>query len=65
MVQWLASEARGKSVFPAYFWYASLVGAVGLLAYAIHIRDPIFILGQSFGLVVYSRNLALRHRAPA
>lgn len=62
LVQWITSEVRRKSVFPAYFWYASLLGAAGLLAYAIHIRDPIFTLGQSFGLVVYSRNLVLRRR---
>jgi len=63
LVQWLASEKRGESVIPPYFWYASLVGAVGLLAYAIHIKDPVFILGQSFGLVVYTRNLMLRRSA--
>jgi lipid-A-disaccharide synthase-like uncharacterized protein len=63
LVQWWASERRGESIIPAYFWYASLVGAVGLLVYAIHIHDPVFILGQSFGLVVYSRNLMLRRPA--
>jgi lipid-A-disaccharide synthase-like uncharacterized protein len=64
LVQWITSEVQGRSVIPAYFWYASLLGSVGLLAYAIHIRDPIFTLGQSFGLVVYSRNLVLRRRNP-
>lgn len=62
-VQWISSEIRRESVIPPYFWYASLIGAVGLLLYAIHIRDPIFILGQSFGFLVYSRNLWLRRRS--
>jgi lipid-A-disaccharide synthase-like uncharacterized protein len=66
LVQWLVSEYRRQSVFPNYFWYASLGGAVGLLLYAIHIQDPVFIVGQSFGILVYGRNLALRQRhAPA
>lgn len=59
VVQWIVSESRGQSVIPTYFWYASLVGSVGLLAYALHIRDPIFTIGQSFGFIVYLRNLRL------
>lgn len=62
LVQWLTSEHRGRSVIPVYFWYASMAGAVILLGYAISIKDPVFIVGQSFGMVVYSRNLWLiRH----
>jgi len=63
LVQWLVSERRGQSVIPPYFWYASLVGSIALLVYSIHIKDPVFILGQSFGLVVYTRNLMLRRPA--
>jgi len=63
LVQWLASEIQGKTVFPLYFWQASLLGAIGLLIYAVHIKDPVFIIGQSFGIVIYSRNLILRQRS--
>ena len=28
-----------------------------LLAYAIHRRDPVFIIGQGTGLFIYFRNL--------
>jgi lipid-A-disaccharide synthase-like uncharacterized protein len=45
-----------------YFWYLSLSGGIILLSYAIHIRDPIFILGQSCGALVYTRNLVLIFR---
>ncbi len=62
LVQWLYSEKEGKSVIPIYFWYLSLAGACILLTYAIHIRDIVFILGQSFGFLVYSRNLQLLAR---
>jgi len=30
-----------------------------LLTYAVHRRDPVFILGQAGGMVVYARNLWL------
>ncbi len=59
LVQWIASERRRESVVPVSFWYLSLGGAAILLAYAIWRRDPVFVLGQAFGFVVYTRNLAL------
>jgi len=58
-VQWLASERLQRSVIPRAFWYFSLAGGLTLLAYAIHRRDPVFIVGQGLGLVVYLRNLHL------
>jgi lipid-A-disaccharide synthase-like uncharacterized protein len=59
LVQWIASERRRESVIPVYFWYFSIAGGLILLAYSLHRRDPVFILGQSVGLVVYCRNLWL------
>ncbi|MCY1402907.1 lipid-A-disaccharide synthase [compost metagenome] len=58
-LQWLYSEYKKRSVIPVGFWYLSLGGSALLLAYAIYRKDPVFILGQSFGLVVYLRNLQL------
>lgn len=57
LVQWLYSERVKKSVIPVAFWYFSIAGSLMLLSYAIYKRDPVFILGQCFGLVVYLRNL--------
>lgn len=62
LVQWLASERARRSVMPVAFWYFSLGGGLLLLAYAIHRGDPVFIVGQAGGLVVYSRNLYFIHR---
>ena len=62
LVQWVASERKGESIIPIYFWYLSLVGSMILLAYAIFRRDPVFILGQSTGFLVYMRNLMLIYR---
>jgi lipid-A-disaccharide synthase-like uncharacterized protein len=67
IVQWIASEARKESVIPLAFWYFSLAGGLFLLTYAILRHDPVFILGQAAGLIVYIRNLVLifRQRAAA
>jgi lipid-A-disaccharide synthase-like uncharacterized protein len=59
LVQWIASERRRQSIVPTSFWWLSLGGATLLLAYAIYRRDPVFILGQTFGFLVYTRNLLL------
>ncbi len=59
IVQWLASERAKRSLIPMAFWYFSLLGGAVLLSYAIHKRDPVFIVGQSAGLFVYLRNLYL------
>lgn len=57
LVQWIASEKVRKSIVPEAFWYFSAAGGAMLLAYAIWRKDPVFILGQAFGLVVYARNI--------
>ena len=62
LVQWIASERARKSVVPLLFWHLSIAGSVLLLAYAIYRKDPVFILGQSAGIFVYTRNLWLIHR---
>ncbi len=59
IVQWIASEREKKSVVPLAFWWFSITGGLTLLAYAIHRADPVFILGQSIGVVIYTRNLWL------
>lgn len=56
-VQWIASERERRSVIPRAFWYFSLGGGVVLLAYAIRRADPVFIIGQATGLLIYGRNL--------
>jgi lipid-A-disaccharide synthase-like uncharacterized protein len=62
VVQWITSERAGRSIIPLGFWYFSLVGSMGLLVYAIVRADPIFILGQSLGSIIYLRNLMLIYR---
>ncbi|TWC34647.1 lipid-A-disaccharide synthase-like uncharacterized protein [Pseudomonas sp. SJZ079] len=62
-LQWLYSEYKKRSLIPVGFWYLSIIGSALLLSYAIYREDPVFILGQSFGFVVYLRNLQLIARS--
>lgn len=57
LIQWFQSERQRRSIIPVAFWYFSILGGVTLLSYAIYRQDPVFILGQGAGLVIYGRNL--------
>ncbi|MEM6386333.1 MAG: lipid-A-disaccharide synthase N-terminal domain-containing protein [Pseudomonadota bacterium] len=61
LIQWISSEKARKSVMPVAFWWFSICGGILLLAYGIYRGEPVIILGQSFGVVVYARNLWLIH----
>ena len=61
-VQWVQSERKGRSMIPHVFWYLRLAGGATLLAYALFRMDPVFIVGQFGGLLVYSRNIHLIFR---
>ena len=60
--QWIYSEKKGESTIPVIFWYLSIFGGLGLLTYAIFRRDPVIIIGQTFGIFIYLRNLILIYR---
>ena len=62
LIQWIVSERARQSVIPNVFWYFSLCGGAMLLIYAIHRMDPVFILGQATGFLIYSRNIYFIHR---
>lgn len=64
LVQWWASERSGESHFPLSFWWLSLAGNVLLLAYALHLGDPVYVAGFALGPLIQVRNLMLaRERA--
>lgn len=62
LIQWIVSEKKGESVIPIQFWYLSIIGGLMLLGYSIWRKDPVFILGQCMGSVIYVRNLSLIYR---
>ena len=61
LVQWVCSERKKVSYIPLVFWYLSIAGGIILLIYAVKREDPVFIVGQASGLIVYIRNLILIH----
>lgn len=63
IVQWIASERAGRSVVPLAFWYFSIAGGFIVLMYGIHKVDPVIIVGQLPGVLIYSRNIMLIYRA--
>ncbi|MBP7797397.1 MAG: lipid-A-disaccharide synthase N-terminal domain-containing protein [Thermoanaerobaculaceae bacterium] len=66
IIQWIVSERQKRSVVPIAFWYLSLGGTALLFSYAVAKHDPVFIVGQAAGAVVYVRNLNLiRHERNA
>ncbi|HRJ31398.1 MAG TPA: lipid-A-disaccharide synthase N-terminal domain-containing protein [Cyclobacteriaceae bacterium] len=57
--QWYYSEKRHISVLPGGFWILSLLGSVLVIGYAVYRQDPVLLLAQSLGLIVYVRNIFL------
>lgn len=60
--QWFYSVKQHRSVLPAGFWWISLIGSVTICSYAIFRADPVLIVGQSVGLVAYTRNIIIGHK---
>lgn len=59
--QWWYSRKRGESVLPVFFWIISLTGSALIVSYAVMRRDPVLIIGQATGVIVYVRNLMIAH----
>lgn len=57
LYQWFYSVRRNQSLLPAGFWIISLCGSLIIVAYGMLRSDPVLIIGQSFGLIAYIRNL--------
>jgi lipid-A-disaccharide synthase-like uncharacterized protein len=63
VVQWWHAEGGAPGALPPAFWWLSLLGNLLLLAYAVHLRDPVYVAGFLLGPVVQARNLWLGARA--
>ncbi|MBB3108771.1 lipid-A-disaccharide synthase-like uncharacterized protein [Paenibacillus phyllosphaerae] len=59
VVQWIASEKAKRSIVTKSFWTFSILGSAMLSIYAIYRRDPVFIVGQVPGILIYCRNLVI------
>lgn len=61
--QWWYSRIAGESVLPVMFWIISLTGPAVIISYAIIRHDPVLILGQVAGFVVYARNIMIGYKS--
>lgn len=57
--QWIYSYRHNESRLPFGFWLISLIGSLTIVSYGIIRFDLVLIVGQSFGIVAYIRNLML------
>ena len=57
LVQWYASEKAKASIVPNAFWWMSLVGSSMCIIYFIWRKEPVGVLGQATGWLIYVRNL--------
>lgn len=61
--QWIYSRKRQESILPLGFWLISLAGSCVIVSYALVRHDPVLILGQSTGVIAYSRNIWLMQKS--
>lgn len=61
--QFFYSAVRHESTLPVGFWIISLVGSSIIIGYALFRKDPVLILGQSFGFVAYIRNIMIAYKS--
>lgn len=61
-IQWLVSEKKKEVSIPESFWWFSLFGGILLFTYFAWRQDPVGVLGQTSGVVIYARNLRLIHK---
>jgi lipid-A-disaccharide synthase-like uncharacterized protein len=63
VLQWIVSERKRESIISESFWWFSLFGGITLFSYFVWRADPIGILGQASGIVIYTRNIRLIYKA--
>jgi lipid-A-disaccharide synthase-like uncharacterized protein len=57
--QWYYSEKHKSSLLPLGFWIISAAASVMILIYASYRIDPVLLVAQGMGIVVYARNIFL------
>jgi len=64
VVQWIATERKGRVTVPVLFWYLSILGSIVLLIYSFHEKNPVFALAFFLNIAIYLRNLYFVYRRP-
>jgi len=63
LYQWYFSEKANESVLPLGFWIISLAASVMVVVYSIARQEPVLLVAQSLGIVVYLRNIIIYSRS--
>jgi lipid-A-disaccharide synthase-like uncharacterized protein len=63
LYQWYFSEKANESVLPLGFWIISLAASIMVVAYSIAREEPVLLVAQSLGIVVYLRNIIIYSRS--
>jgi lipid-A-disaccharide synthase-like uncharacterized protein len=63
LYQWYYSEKFKTSILPLGFWIISTVGSVMIIIYAIYRTDPVLLVAQGMGIVVYIRNIFIHQKS--
>jgi lipid-A-disaccharide synthase-like uncharacterized protein len=63
LYQWYSSEKANESVLPLGFWIISLAASIMVVAYSIARQEPVLLVAQSLGIVVYLRNIIIYSRS--
>jgi lipid-A-disaccharide synthase-like uncharacterized protein len=56
------SEKANESVLPLGFWIISAVASVMVVVYSIYKHEPVLLVAQSLGILVYLRNIFIYSR---
>ena len=59
LYQWYFSEKANESVLPLGFWVISAVASVFVVVYSIYRKEPVLLVAQSLGILVYLRNIII------
>lgn len=62
LYQWYRSEQLKESVLPFGFWIISAIASLVVVIYGYQKNDPVLIVSQGMGLIVYIRNCMLGFR---
>lgn len=60
--QWYHSEIARESLLPLGFWIISAAGSLLVIVYGIFRNDPVLLVSQSLGMIIYGRNIFLHVR---
>lgn len=59
LYQWYFSEKANESLLPLGFWIISAVASVMVVVYSIYRHEPVLLVAQSLGILVYIRNIII------